>query len=63
MNGEMESSILGKLQRVKGEEIGYNTLLRHSAGLKVTTARVSLFGNVRVFPRLTGGRNDSSTGR
>lgn len=53
----------GEIARVKGEEISYNTLLRHPAGLKVTTARVSLFGNMRVFPLLTVGRNDSSAGR
>lgn len=32
-----------------GEGISYNTPLRHSAGLNVTTARVSHFGNVRDF--------------
>lgn len=38
----MEISTLGKLHREKGTVI-YSTMLRHSAGLTVTTARVSLF--------------------
>lgn len=37
--GEIKISILGKLHRGKGEGMGYNIPLRHSAGLKVTTAR------------------------
>ena len=47
--GEIEISILGKLHRGKGEGMGYDIPLRHSAGLKVTTARFLVLEMCRRF--------------
>ena len=54
----MEIFTLGKLHRSGGggRGGGYNTALRHPAGLTVTTARVSRFGNLRAFPLLRVGQ-------
>lgn len=48
--GEIEISILGKLHRGKGEGMGYDIPLRHSAGLESDNSKVSRFGNVQAFP-------------
>ena len=47
--GEIEISILGKLHRGKGEGMGYDIPLRHSAELKVTTARFLVLEMCRRF--------------
>uniref|UniRef100_A0A673SYJ6 Interleukin-1 n=1 Tax=Suricata suricatta TaxID=37032 RepID=A0A673SYJ6_SURSU len=56
VRGKQRSQFWGNCTGEKGRESVTTLPLRHSARLKVTTTRVSHFGNVRAFPFLRAGQ-------
>jgi hypothetical protein len=60
VKGKWKSQFWGNCTGEKGEGISYNIPLRHSVGLKVTTVRVSVFGNVKAFPLLRVGQGEAA---